>query len=211
MATPDPDPDPDLDGAYALQTPDDNRAYYRDWAARYDTDFAATMQYRLPDLVAAALDGANGPVLDVGAGTGLLGLALAGRGVRPIDALDLSPEMLDVARAKGCYRNLIVADLTAPLPPLNGPYLAVASSGTFTHGHVGPEALDALLDVAAPGARFAFSVNAGVWEARGFAAALARLAPRIAHLAVADEPIYRDAPDPAHAGDRAMIVTFTRA
>ena len=203
-------PDPDLDGAYALQTPEDNRAYYRAWAARYDSDFAATMNYRLPNLVAAALQGVEGPVLDVGAGTGLLGAALGARGLGPIDGVDLSPEMLAEAQAKGCYRHLVLADLTQPLPPLHGPYQGVASSGTFTHGHVGPEALDALLDVAAPGARFAFSVNAGVWEARGFAAALMRLSPRIAGLTIADEPIYRDAPDPAHAADRAMIVAFAR-
>lgn len=200
----------DLDGAYALRTPEDNRRYYAGWANRYDTDFAARMAYRLPDLVAAAYvaAGGQGPVLDVGAGTGLLGVALAARGTGPVDGLDLSPEMLDLARAKGCYRSLWQADLTAPLPALPGPWAGMASSGTFTHGHLGPGVLGPLLALLAPGAVVALSVNAGVWTSLGFPEALASLPvgpPRVTEAA-----IYGDgALDPAHAADRAMIVTFT--
>lgn len=200
----------DLDTAYALRSPEDNRRYYADWATRYDADFAQAMAYRQPSRVADAFIGAGGkgPVLDVGAGTGLLGVALAAQGIAPLDGIDISPEMLAVARAKGCYRHLTVADLTQPLPPLSAPCNGIVSSGTFTHGHLGPEVLEPLIAIAAPGAVFAFSVHEGVWLARGFAAALAALADRISDLTVADRAIYDTAAAGDHAADRARIVTF---
>ncbi|MGQ0567371.1 MAG: class I SAM-dependent DNA methyltransferase [Gemmobacter sp.] len=200
----------ELDTAYALRTPEDNRRYYADWALRYDADFATAMAYRQPSLVAQAFvaAGGQGPVLDVGAGTGLLGVALAAQGVGPIDGIDISPEMLAVARTKGCYRHLTVADLTADLPPLATPFAGVVSSGTFTHGHLGPEVLLPLIAIAAPGAVFALSIHQGVWQARGFAAALDTLAPRIDGLTATDAAIYASDAAGDHAADRSMIVTF---
>lgn len=205
---------PDLSNAYALQGPADCLRLYAGWADSYDADWAASMDYRLPAEVAAALlrmGTPEGAVLDVGAGTGLLAAALRGLGFRgPVDAVDLSTEMLAVARQKGLYRALIEADITRPLPVATR-YAAIASSGTFTHGHVGPEALPMLLDAALPGASVALSVNAGVWEGLGFAAALDALGARIRDLRIDAVAIYGEGArqaDPAHAGDRALIVRF---
>ncbi len=45
--------------------------------------------------------------VDFGCGSGALGLALREAGLRqPLDGIDLSPVMLDLARATGCYRDL---------------------------------------------------------------------------------------------------------
>lgn len=225
MTPPDPDPPrpepeprpgtepraPGLEAAYALTGPEDVRRLYAGWAATYDADFAAARDYRLPAAVARAFAaaGGGGPVLDIGAGTGLLGAALRAAGCTgPIDAVDLSPEMLALAARTGHYRHLVAADVTRPLP-LAGGYAGFVSSGTFTHGHVGPEAIPHLIALAAPGALFALSVNAGVWAAKGFPATLAALP--VAGLTTAVEPIYGPAAaaaDPAHAADRALIVTF---
>ena len=164
--------EPDLEKAYALETPQDNLTLYADWAETYDQAFAGDMDYQMPRLVAlvlAELFDSPGPVLDVGAGTGLVAEHLVGRGTFDVDALDLSPEMLAVARSKGLYRQTIEADLTRSLPINDAQYGAVISSGTFTHGHVGPEALDELLRVARKGALFVLSVNATHFEAREFA------------------------------------------
>ena len=70
--------DPDLKGAYALDGPDANRALYARWAETYDTDFAAENRYLSPGHVARTYAGAGGegPVLDLGAGTGLVAEAL---------------------------------------------------------------------------------------------------------------------------------------
>lgn len=202
----------DIDGAYALRTPEDNRRYYADWAARYDAEFASRMAYRTPQLVARAFvaAGGAGPVLDVGAGTGLVGVALAAEGVVPVDGIDLSPEMLAQARDKGCYRHLLQADLTLPLPPLHGPYAGLTSAGTFTLGHLGPEVLGPLLEVLLPGAVMAITVHEGVWETMGFPAAFSALP--LAGLHTERVAIYgAGAAEAAHAGDHALIVTARRA
>lgn len=203
---------PGLTDAYALSGPADIARLYAGWADSYDTGFAAGMAYRLPAEVASAFLRAGPPggaVLDAGAGTGLLAAALRGLGHQgALDAIDLSEAMLERARAKGLYRALHRADLTQALPPL-GPYAGIVSSGTFTHGHVGPAALPGLLALAVPGALVALSVNAGVWETLGFPAALAALPIR--DLDLTEVAIYGQAAaqaDPTHAADRALIVTF---
>ena len=43
-------------------------------------------------------------ILDLGCGTGLVGEHLHRHGYTNIDGLDLSPELLQVAQAKGIYR-----------------------------------------------------------------------------------------------------------
>lgn len=205
--------DPDLDAAYALRTPEDSRRLYGDWAATYDEGFATAMEYRLPEAVAAtfAEAGRAGPVLDLGAGTGLLGAALAARGIGPVDGLDISAEMLARAAAKGCYRQLSLADLTRRLELADVAYAGIVSSGTFTHGHVGPAALDEALRVARPGALFALSVKADIWHSAGFEAKFAALGAAIAGLELPEVAIYGAGTDAAHAGDRAFVARFRKA
>lgn len=200
---------PDLDTALSLTSPEESLRLYRDWAATYDTSFAEPMGYHLPALVAAAFAaaGGNGPVLDVGAGTGLVGQALTGLGIGPVDAVDISPEMLAVASAKGHYRQTMVADLYQGVAVADGSYGGITSSGTFTHGHVGPQVFDELLRIAVAGAVFSLSINRGVYDTAGFEAKLAELAPLISDLALAELPIYAN-PDEAHRHHRALIVTF---
>ncbi|WP_102226958.1 class I SAM-dependent DNA methyltransferase [Acidimangrovimonas sediminis] len=204
---------PDLDAAYSLKTPEDSVRLYRDWASSYDTDFAAALDYRLPEATAAAFaeGGGEGPVLDVGAGTGLLGAALAERGIGPVDGLDISSEMLEAAAAKGCYRKLVQADLMRALPLDLGAYAGITSSGTFTHGHVGPEALDGLMQVAAPGALFALSIKVEIYEAMGFAEKFVSMGAQITGLELLDCAVYGPGADADHAGHRAMIARFRKA
>lgn len=207
--------DQGLKGALGLTGPAACLAYYRDWAANYDTGFATEMQYLLPAHVAAAYmaTGARGPVLDVGAGTGLLAEALVGMGFRDeIDAADFSAEMLERARAKGIYAGLHRTDITQPLA-LPRRYGGIVSSGTFTAGHVGPEALPQLLNAAAPQAQFALSINRRVWTEAGFDRALQDLADRgrITGLQLIEVEIYGAAAamiDADHAADRALIALF---
>lgn len=211
-------PDPGLKAALELNGPEACLAYYRDWAARYDGGFAETMDYRLPAHVAAAYmsTGAQGPVLDVGAGTGLLAQSLREMGFAgEIDAADFSAEMLERAAGKGLYTHLAQADITRPLA-LPRRYAGLVSSGTFTAGHVGPEALPSLLDVALPGAQFALSVNRRVWTAQGFDRAFDALAAqgRITALQIIEVQVYGPAAttlDPDHAADRAQVVLFRAA
>lgn len=201
----------DLDSAFAMTSPAESVALYRDWAGSYDAGFAAPMGYRLPALVAQAFAAGrgHGPVLDVGAGTGLVAERLAALGIGPVDAIDISPDMLAVAVAKGHYRRAMVADLYQGIPVPDGRYHGITSSGTFTHGHVGPQVFEELLRVAAPDALFALSINLGVYHQQGFAAKLAELGTRITGLHLAEIVIY-DTPDAAHADQKALIVSFRK-
>ena len=96
---------PNLDAAYALQTPTENRLLYAEWAETYDNDFAENLGYALPIRVADAfvekLNGKqNGRILDIGAGTGLVGQRLKYFNFSNIDGLDISSEMLEVAKLR---------------------------------------------------------------------------------------------------------------
>lgn len=207
--------DQGLKGALGLSGPEACLAYYRDWAASYDGGFAAGMQYLLPAHVAAAFlgTGATGPVLDVGAGTGLLAERLRDMGfTAEIDAADFSPEMLARAAEKRLYAGLFRTDITEPLD-LPRRYAGIVSSGTFTAGHVGPEALPNLLAIALPQSQFALSINRRVWTDAGFDTALDRLAQdqRISDLQLIEVQVYGQAAvalDAEHAQDRALIALF---
>jgi SAM-dependent methyltransferase len=201
-----------LEGAYALMTPEDSVRYYRDFAESYDEGFAAALGYVYPREVARAFLAAAGagdrPVLDIGAGTGLVAEHLRGLAV---DGIDISAEMLAKAGAKGLYRARIVADLTRPLAIPDAAYGGFVSAGTFTHGHLGPEVLGELLRIARPGALFCLGINLQVFDGAGFGSAFARLvaAGRISPLDFREVPIY-EGKDHPHAGDRGVVALFRR-
>jgi len=204
--------DPSLNAAYNLKSPDDNRRLYAEWAETYDADFAADHDYLLHEHTARAFVGAGGvgPVLDVGAGTGLAGNCLVALGVDPVDATDISSEMLEMAKRKDLYRDLFVADLLKGLPVEPNTYAGIVSSGTFTHGHVGPDALDELLRIAKPGAQFAISINAEHFASQGFEAKLAALEQKIRNLQLPETRIFGAGASDEHKDDMAYIALFTK-
>jgi len=165
---------PTLATAYAVKTPQDSIDLYGRWAKTYDKEFAEKNDYvnprQIADAFAARATVENAPVLDVGAGTGLVGEQLMQYGINPVDAIDISKEMLEVAMAKSCYRTPIIADLTLPLDIPSNTYGGVVCAGTFTFGHVGAEAIDELIRIAKPNALFVLGINKKVYESAGFKA-----------------------------------------
>jgi len=165
---------PNMQRAYTLRGPDDARVLYDEWAESYDADLAdASQGYVAPELAAdtvVRVAGTDGTVLDAGCGTGLVGAALAERGVAVIDGVDVSPGMLERAGDTGAYRSLEIADLTRPLPGPADAYDVVVCVGTLTHGHVGPEALGEFLRVTRPGGTVVATVLDDVWESLGYRA-----------------------------------------
>ncbi|APG48675.1 class I SAM-dependent DNA methyltransferase [Phaeobacter porticola] len=203
-----------LTAAYGLESPEQSRQLYADWADSYDRSFAEEANYILPEQVArmfAAADG-QGPVLDIGAGTGLCGVALDRLGISPIDATDISPEMLAQALRKDVYRDVIEADLSVGVPVPRATYDGLVSSGTFTHGHVGPEVLPGLLRIAKPAAVFALAVNARFSVTSGFTAALNRLQDGnwIRGLTLPEVAIYGPKATGPHQADKALIAVFSK-
>ena len=201
--------DHNLQQAYSIRGASDAKALYDDWAASYDNSFGERHGYIAPREIAAvfrAHQQDNTPVLDIGAGTGLLAEHLPGYAV---DGIDISQAMLDQAAAKGLYRNRICADLTQILPIADESYGGFVSSGTFTHGHVGPEVFPELLRVARPGALFVCGVIPPVFDGAGFGSRLALFTAHgmITPVSFHDIPIYENA-DHDHAQDRGLVMVF---
>jgi predicted TPR repeat methyltransferase len=177
-----------LDAVYAAKGPDDIARLYDDWAASYDADMAKA-GYRHPAiataLLARHLPRGSAPVLDAGAGTGLVGEWLGILGYPEVEALDISEGMLAVARAKGIYRALHVGLLGGDLPLPKGHFAGVVCAGVLTTGHVGAEALPGLLAVTRPGGVLVLTVKETLWT--GSLAAGVEAAPE-ARVVEATEP-----------------------
>ncbi|MEL7277395.1 MAG: methyltransferase domain-containing protein [Pseudomonadota bacterium] len=151
-----------LDKVYDIGGRDATRDLYNDWAASYDAEVSEN-GYATPARCAAALaefveDGST-PILDIGCGTGLSGLAYRAGGFTVLDGLDLSPEMIAQARARGIYRTLREVDLEDPLPVPEGSYTAVSAVGVLNPGHAPAETLDAVMGILPAGGHFVFSLN----------------------------------------------------
>lgn len=202
--------DKNLEGAYSLKTPEDSVALYRDWAETYDSSFAEAHGYVVPGKVAAIYraEGGQAPVLDIGAGTGLVGEAL---GDIETDAIDISAEMLDVAGSKGLYRNRIVADLTQKLRIADASYAGFVSAGTFTHGHVGPLCLPELMRIARTDALFVLSIKEEMFDEAGFGSAFAGLVADGAITPIDFRRIrHYEGADHDHARDTGLVAVFRR-
>ena len=201
---------PSLQNAYDLKSPDDNIELYSAWASTYDDDFVEDMQYRLHFSVADefVLNGGNGLILDVGAGTGALAEALLQKGKFSIEATDISEEMLKVADSKNIYKRSFISDLTKEIPVDNDFYDGVISSGTFTHGHVGPAAIRELVRVTKPGGLITISVNEKHWIALDFASEVERISQETINTALKKISIYGEQSTHDHKDDKAIILTI---
>jgi predicted TPR repeat methyltransferase len=174
-----------LSSAYAATSAAEVARTYDAWAASYDAEMAA-LGYRHPTICLVLLARhlpPGGPVLDAGAGTGLLGEWLRLTGYAPVEGVDLSAGMLAVAARKGAYDRLAEGDLTGRLPFEDGRFAGCVCSGVFTTGHVGAEGLDELLRVLAPGGVLVLTIKDKTWE-NGFARRIDALARegRVARL-----------------------------
>ncbi len=202
-----------LENAYKLHTPDDNVAYYKAFAPTYDSEFATQLGWHTPKVIAACYhaqaDG-NVPIADIGCGTGYVAAEL-GMPRESIDGMDISPDMLSVAKAKNLYRNLYDVDLTGSLEKISNNYGAVLSAGTFTHGHVGPEPLKDLLKIARSGGLFIIGVNQTHFEKRNFSSVLDALISenKISDLKIERANIYSKT-DHDHSNDHAMILQYRK-
>ena len=164
-----------LDAVYAAKSPADIARLYDTWAGSYDADMAKA-GYRHPAiataLLARHLPKGAAPVLDAGAGTGLVGEWLGILGYPAVEALDISEGMLAVARAKCVYRALHLGVLGADLPLPAEHFAGLVCAGVLTTGHVGAEALPGLLSVTRPGGVLVLTVKETLWTG-SFAAAVA--------------------------------------
>lgn len=105
-------------------------ALFDQYAARFDESLRRDLAYRAPELIEEALlqlqpERTYRTMLDLGCGTGLMARAMA-RKVQAIDGIDLSSEMITLARKTGLYRDLVQGELLAWLEggPRDAPVLS---------------------------------------------------------------------------------------
>ncbi len=152
----------DLDRLYGAHDLDELRTEYDRIAPAYDRTLIDGMGYRSPPAVAAVAQRfipADATILDAGAGTGLLGVALKEAGFTRIDGMDLSPAMLAVASRKGIYGDLREGRLGGALDYETAAFDAVASSGVLTTGHAPATSLDELVRITRSGGHVIFTLR----------------------------------------------------
>ena len=151
----------------------DNRLteVYRDWAKKYDYDndhvLGTVSQPKSVNLLSTRLKDKTAKIIDVGCGTGLVGEKLKAKDFIYFDGLDISKDMLSIAKSRG-YRSLILGSLNKQLPVLDDAYDAAMCIGVFTHGHVSSDRFNELCRIVKPGGYVCFTINEGVFEEYGF-------------------------------------------
>ncbi len=161
-------------GALPAQAP---AAYVRqlfdDYAERFDTALVQALDYRAPALLDKAVravvgeDAAGLDVLDIGCGTGLMA-PLVRPMARHLTGIDLSPAMLERARARDLYDELGEADLVDALNARRAAVdLVVAADVLVYVGDLEP-ALAGAWRALRPGGVFAFSVERAEDGGAGF-------------------------------------------
>jgi len=184
-----------LNRIYALEDDGDVRSFYDEAAGNYDEILIAQVGYVSPAVCARTmarfLTHKNTRLLDLGCGTGLGGEALAALGYEHIDGVDFSTEMLAVARARGCYQRLSVADLNAGTNIPAHSYAAAVSVGVFGQ-HVQADVLDEAIRIVEPGGIFCFSVNERAFDGYGFRSKIDALVAenRVTCLSLGKEPYH---------------------
>lgn len=109
----------------------DARTGYGAWAATYEGTVQDAMDVELLDAL-VELHPAGAVVADLGCGSGRTGAWLRAHGAHAIDGVDVTPEMLELARARGVFRTLKEADVAATGLP-GGAYDLVTTSLVDEH------------------------------------------------------------------------------
>lgn len=142
-----------LEWICSSQNLDELRQNYDGWADRYDADVGGVwdpVPTAAAMMLAEYMNDKQGVVLDVGAGTGLGGIALAKLGFEKIVGIDISPAMLSKAAAKGVYSSLVCCSIGDEafknLERANG----IIATGVFADSHAGPAELNGLQDSIEP-------------------------------------------------------------
>lgn len=89
------------------------REGYRLWSSSYEDTIKEDMDLWLLERIATVRWEQIRRAADLGCGTGRTGAWLRARGVQEVDGVDLTPEMLERAKAREVYSQLRLADVSA--------------------------------------------------------------------------------------------------
>ena len=157
---------------YKLKETEEVMKYYDEWGIKnkYDQDMI-DWKYSGPketvEIFKKYTKNKDIKIYDAGCGTGLVGVELKKFGFNKYDGADLSQKLLDLV-PKGLYENLTKVDLNKPIDLKDNTYDAVMCVGTFTFGHVKPQALDEFIRITKNKGLICFTINEGIHEEYGF-------------------------------------------
>lgn len=100
-------------------------------------------------------------ILDIGAGTGIIGEILQHNGYENIDALDSNEEMLTILKQKNCYKNVIKSIVTpeTKLPINDRQYDIIIMAGVFCPGHIDYRSLAQIIRITKSGGFICWSMG----------------------------------------------------
>ncbi len=157
---------------YKLKTTDEVMKYYDEWGDKdkYNKDMV-NWNYTGPKETAETFNkyekNKDTLIFDAGCGTGLVGMELKKYSFKKFHGADLSQTLLDTV-PKDLYQKLVKVDLNKPIEVKDNFYGGVMCVGTFTFGHVKPNALDEFIRITKPGGLICFTINEGIYEEYGF-------------------------------------------
>jgi len=141
--------------------------FYDEWSGRYDKDLVIVGNYTghtkcVEAFLTLGLN-RNVSILDLAAGTGLLGEEVSSHGYELVDGLDSSIGMLGQARLRAVYRDYILAMVEGlgSIPINDDTYDVVMSSNGFAPGQIYPAAIPEILRVMRPGGYLLWTMRAG--------------------------------------------------
>ncbi len=138
------------------------RENYDRWADTYEADVGGVWE---PVPLAAAvmlaeyMGNKQGAILDIGAGTGLVGIALAALGFERTIGIDISPSMLTQAAAKGVYSSLVCCSIGDETFRNLGRASGIIATGVFAESHAGSAELNALQEKIEPNGILVFTAR----------------------------------------------------
>lgn len=140
------------------------RHLFDQFSADYDARMIGELGYEAPHLLRhlAELIGVTQraplAILDLGCGTGLSGLAFADLASR-LEGIDLSPQMVEKARARGIYGELRVGDIETELCASRDRFDLVVAADTLVYLGDLAALLRAVRNALSPGGSFLFTVE----------------------------------------------------
>lgn len=136
----------------------DSQEAYRQWAGTYEKDaerykfnghlkVASILKDLYPEIERDKIR-----ILDIGAGTGLVGKEVKKYGFQHIDALEPSEAMMNEAKKANVYENYFVEFLTeSPTSVLADSYDVITGGGVYGRVHIPCEALYEMIRIVRPG------------------------------------------------------------
>lgn len=154
--------------------PDFTRKLFDEFSAQFDETMVGKLNYRGPAILRSLVDRllpfpeSPQQILDIGCGTGLAAIAFcdfSNRGA--IDGIDLSPCMIDAARARGIYRELILGDFESELARPGTQYDLILAADSMVYLGDLSACFSGVVKRLALNGHFAFTVEAadgGGWQ-----------------------------------------------